>query len=334
MRRSFSISALVFTALLALLFTYQPVGGGGHPGQGVVIELDNAFIQKYQDRATITSKFTIAGMSAVHLPKNDGEIHIGGWSDEAGLAGVSEVMNAGTIGRAAAAAFRKAEQPVTVTGAWRLWAEHAGTGSQMQAKGPNPNFDPQVKSNPEHVFEIHPVTMFAVDGKKTSTTNTIGETPGFTPHDATKAFVLGYEKLPCKIIPQKGDRTRIITQSLGFNFTEFAIRLDGNVVGLDDGGHAAICTVFDTDGELLVRNRRMVFMEGTNADDEVQGKKKGDLLQVIGIPRISLKLIWWRLQNKNATDKDGNPFDISPLEWRLPYEMIIVAAKPFSGALD
>jgi hypothetical protein len=158
----------------------------------------------------------------------------------------------------------------------------------------------------------------------TDTTETIGETPGFTPHEAQKAFVLGYEKLTCKIIP-KGERTRIITESLGFNFTEFVIRLGENPVKLEDG-HGVICSVFDTDGEFLLSGRRMVFLKGTDADDQVQGLKKGQRLRVIGIPRISLMLVQWRLEHK-----DDKEFHVSPLEWRLPYEMIIVSAKQVNG---
>src|SRR5262249_2367897 len=49
----------------------QAPGGGHHQGQGLILELDNEFIKKYENRATITSDFTIAAISAVHPPKND-----------------------------------------------------------------------------------------------------------------------------------------------------------------------------------------------------------------------------------------------------------------------
>src|SRR5207249_4441908 len=91
-----------FAAILA--FLPRPASSQGnhgqpanHQGQGLILELDNEFIQKYANRATIASEFTIAGISGVHsvaMDGNDGEVHIGGWSHEAGLAGVSEIMNA------------------------------------------------------------------------------------------------------------------------------------------------------------------------------------------------------------------------------------------------
>src|SRR5262249_53992597 len=157
-------------------------------------------------------------------PAKDGEVHIGGWAHEAGLACVAEVMNAAHSGRQPRMAFRRAldeKKRGTVTGAWRLWGEHAGMAPQSQRRGSQPPFPlpGEFPSNPDHVFEIHPVTSVSVDGHVTDATGAIGETPGFTPHDATKAFHLGYETLRCKIVP-RGSRTRIITQALGFNFTD------------------------------------------------------------------------------------------------------------------
>jgi hypothetical protein len=335
MRKLRCLSALALAlTLFSLLFhpaaSWTATGQGKSKGQGLVIELDNEFIEKYAHLATITSDFTIAGISAVHPPKNDGEVHIGGWSFEAGLPGVAEVMNAATTGKTAVKAFRQAlaaKKKVTVTGAWRLWGEHPGSSTQIQARGVDPKFPlpGEGLSNPDHVFEIHPVTTFSVGDKAFDATDAIGDTAGFTPHDAQKAFLLGYEKLNCKIIP-KGARTRIITESLGFNFTTFVIKLAEDPVQLADGGHGVICSVYDTDGEFMLKELRMVFIKGTDAADHLQGLKKDARLTVTGIPRISLMLVQWRLQHKD--DKD---FDISPLEWRLPYEMIIVAASPPNG---
>lgn len=338
--RTARVPALALVAALAALL---PSGAASRPpapppGQGLVIELDNAFIDAYRDRATIETEFKIADLSAVHKPASDGEVHVGGWSYEAGLAGVAEVMNAANLGkkpRLALLAAKNAGQKVTVTGAWRLWGEHGGTAPQLQAKGTDPHFPlpGEYPSNPDHVFEVHPVTKVKVGNKVTDATDAVGETPGFTPHDAQKAFVQGYELLPCKIIPKNG-RTRIVTKSLGFNFTEFIFRLGEAPVALTDpagkpDGHGVIGSVFDTDGELLVRNRRVVFLPGTAADEEVKGMKEGGRLRVTGIPRISLKLVHWRLEHKDSTE-----YDTPPLEWHLPYEMIIVAADKLDGDGD
>jgi hypothetical protein len=302
-------------------------------GGGIIIELDNAFIKKYENRATIESEFTIVGLSKVHPPASDGEVHIGGWADEAGLAAVSEVMNAATTGTEARKVFSKAKddgKKVTVTGAWRIWCEHGGTTQQLQAKGPKPSGNlPGAPSNPDHVFEIHPVTSVKVGNQTTDAAKAIGPTAGFTPHDATKSFG-AYEHLSCQILERPGDRTRIITEATGFNFTQFVFRFDEEVHKLDDG-HAAIGSVYDTEGELIVRSRRVVFVAGTAADDVAKGAKKGDRLLLIGIPRVSLKLVRFRLANKDDL-KQSHGTD--PLGWRLPYEMIAVAAVPVEGDDD
>jgi hypothetical protein len=309
-------------------------GGGSNQGQGLILELDNDFIKAYENRVTITSEYKIAGLSAIHLPAKDGEIHCGGWSYEARLACVAEVMNAATLGKQPRLALTKAAntgQKVTVTGAWRLWGEHGGVTAQIQQpRGTEPpdTLPGEYPSNPDHIFEIHPITSLKVGTQVTDATASIGDTPGFTPYDVDKAFIQGgYEKLTCKIIP-KGDRTRITTRSLGYNFAQFVIRLNENPVELEDG-HAVICSVFDHEGELHFRGRRMVFIKGTAADTEVAVLKKDARLRVIGIPRISLKLVQWRLDHRNDPGHD-----VSPLDWNLPYEMIIVAAEPIVGDGD
>jgi hypothetical protein len=339
MRKTFAVLVVLMVAIHPALITGQQAKRGGRAGQPLVIELDNEFIKKYANRATITSDFTITGMSADHKPDKDGEVHVGGWAHEAGLPCVSEVMNVATVGKLARDAFKalKAGKKVSVTGAWRIWGEHAGGGSQIQATQlpAKPPMDklPGAPSNPDHVFEIHPVTSLKVGDTETDATKAIGNTPGFTPKDAHFAFTVHFEKAQCKIIP-KGKRTRIVTEAVQLNFTEFLIRPEQDVKKMDDDGHSVICTVFDTDGELLVRNRRMIFIPGTNADLQVQNLKKDGVLQVTGFARLDLALVQWRVENQNATDKDGKAYDVSPLEWRLPYELIIVAAKPFNGNLD
>src|SRR5205823_11489298 len=79
------------------------------------------------------------------------------------------------------------------------------------------------------IFEIHPVTTVKVGGQVIDATKAIGATPGFTPHKADEAFLPGYEKLTCTIIPKK-DRTRIITEASKFNFTDF-VRSEERRVG-------------------------------------------------------------------------------------------------------
>jgi hypothetical protein len=167
---SFLVGLAVVSAVLPFPLPPEAPGAGGHSneGQGLILELDNEFIKAYENRATITSEYKIAALSKVHLPDKDGEIHGGGWSYEARLACVAEVMNAATLGnkpRLALTAAAKAGDKVTITGAWRLWGEHGGVTDQIQEpKGFEPTFPlpGEYPSNPDHIFEIHPITSIKV----------------------------------------------------------------------------------------------------------------------------------------------------------------------------
>lgn len=338
MVRHHTLAALVCISLLHFANAARSQGHHHPPenqGQDLILELDNEFIHKYANRATISSEFTITGISAPHAIDSDGkdgEVHIGGWCHEAGLAGVSEIMNVANEGKGprkeVLQAFNGGQTKLTFTGAWRLWGEHGGATPQLQARGTEPSLPlpGEFPSNPDHIFEIHPVATIQIGNNLVDATLAVGDIPGFQAYDAQMAFLQGYETLGCTIIP-KGNRTRLLFPPFGFNFTEFIIRLGEDPVALDDG-HGVICSVFDTEGELVLRSRRMVFVKGTLADEHLHGLKKGDRMRVLGIPRISLKLVQWRLDHQNDKDDAGQPkWDVSPLRWRLPYEMIVVAAE-------
>ncbi len=66
-----------------------------------------------------------------------------------------------------------------------------------------------------------------------------------------------------------------------------------------------------------MRNRRMIFAEGTEPFERVKALHKGDTLHVVGVPRIDLSLVSFRASH--PTSKPGI------LDWSLPYEMVIVA---------
>lgn len=78
-----------------------------------------------------------------------------------------------------------------------------------------------------------------------------------------------------------------------------------------------MAAVQDLDGELLVRNRRMVFTPDTPPLKAVMGKTKCGRLHVLGIPRINLSLVSWRTRNRTTRPE--------VMRWNLPYEMIIAA---------
>ena len=66
----------------------------------------------------------------------------------------------------------------------------------------------------------------------------------------------------------------------------------------------------------------MVFAKGTPPELIARNLEVGDRLHVLGIPRISLKLVDWRVDNA-AREMSENNRDV--LRWNLPYEIIVVA---------
>ncbi|HYL16261.1 MAG TPA: hypothetical protein VEV41_24725 [Terriglobales bacterium] len=147
-------------------------------------------------------------------------------------------------------------------------------------------------SGAAHVFEIHPIT----DVAGTSVLETIQPIAGFQYKDADEAFT-AYERTNEQIIP-------------GSDFTT-----DSNVHSVADGSFA-MADVLNLQLEKIVHRRRMVFIKGTPPDDLVKTLKPGDRLHVIGIPRIDLELVHWRLQHADDARK--------PLTWNLPYEIVTV----------
>ncbi len=280
-----------------------------------VIKLKNSFIEKFKDRATIDVTFTVDHTSAIHPASQDGDIHMAGRADEAGMHLVAEIMNAKTERTKAVMQVKAMEgtsTTVALSGAWRLWSEHGGQITEEQGT----STEPLASSGDAHIFEIHPVSVF--DGR--SLAQTIAPIDGFQYKDADTAFT-AYERTPCQIVPQ-GDMITIITSKVGFNYTEFVMQLTDPARAIADGS-VAFADVVDTAGEVLVKHRRMVFIHGTDAEAAVKVLKKGETLHVIGIPRIDLSLVSWRV--RASTDTALKVKFPNVLTWNLPYEMIIVA---------
>jgi len=274
----------------------------------IEITLKNTFIEKFKNRATIDTKFTV---DKAHVkpnpPSKDGDLHIAGRTPEVGLPVVAEIINA-TLFKSAVDAVHSVEGTtgtIPVTGVWRLWCEHGGTSEQVQG-APLKKF---TTSNPDHVFEIHPATR--VDGNDVL--------PGFTPiegfktKDAAQAFQ-AYENLSSEITVG-ANTTTITTKMGGFNYVEFQIELNQDPFTINDSV-MVMAQVQDLDGELLVRNRRMVFVKGTSPAQEVLKLHKGKTLHVLGIPRINLALVSWRTHHAKTKPEI--------LRWQLPYEIVIV----------
>src|SRR6266568_2195794 len=157
--------------------------------------LQRSFIEKYKNRATIDATFIVDHAHPhPNRPEKDGDLHASGRSQEIGLPMVSEVMNAadsmqaGVVNAIHANEGNAAATPIS--GAWRIWFEHPSSVPQIQFA----NVPPAANTNPDHCFEIHPITQYAGN----SVLNSLHEISGYTPKDAEKAFG-NYEKLSATI---------------------------------------------------------------------------------------------------------------------------------------
>jgi hypothetical protein len=101
----------------------------------------------------------------------------------------------------------------------------------------------------------------------------------------------------------------------GFNYVEFQLQLNQDPFAVTDG-LIALAQVQDTNGDLLVHNRRMVFVKGSKPAEEVAKLKSGGCMHVLGIPRINLALVSWRTHHAKQKPE--------VLDWSLPYELVII----------
>jgi hypothetical protein len=299
------IFKLAITVLLA----------GAQAATAGILILNLEWVKKVRNRATIEASFIV---DRAHKKANsgakDGDMHVAGRAKEVGLPMVAEIMNAGAAdGKAIVALIHAGEgksSSTPMTGVWRLWFEHPGA-RQVQfatvAKAEN--------TNPDHSFEIHPVTQFGPHNVAAS----FRAIPGFDAKDAKTAFET-YEKQQVLI---KATKTAVTldAKKVGFNYVGFRMRLIGAPKALEDGGRVVLADVFPLKGgdeDALATKIRMVFTKDTPPWKLLAGASEGDEFDVLGIPRVDLVMI------HSFASKAGT----TGVRRKLPYEMIIVDAKP------
>lgn len=280
------------------------------------VTLKKAFIEKFKNRATIDASFIIDHAHAhPNPPQKDGDMHVAGRAQQqVGLPMVAEVMNAAASGEAAVVTSVHQDegdnQAVPISGVWRLWFEHPSTAPQIQFQ----TVPPAQNTNPDHCFEIHPITKFggiAIPGS-------FKFVPGFAAHDATSSFD-SYENLTVTVKASSSGVT-IASPKAGFNYVDFYIEFAGPPKPLDDGGAVVLANVLaESQGEPIVENVRMIFVPATPPALRLQQHPpgNGDVWHVLGIPRVSL----------NAISAFVNAGGTSASSRKLPYEMIIVGVE-------
>jgi hypothetical protein len=289
-----------------LVFFLLPLGVAAEN----VLILNNAFIQKYKNRATIDADYIIdKAHPKPNVPKKDADIHVAGRAPkDIGLATVAEMMNAAEH-QDALDAIHAAEgtgQPIKVSGSWRIWPEHGGEAAHTQGAQLTA-FD---TTNPDHVFEIHPLTQIAgIDVR-----NTFHPIEGYEPKEAEQAFSL-YERTRSRITPLSGNRVKIETPMAGMNYVKFEMELREKALPIDDG-RMALAKVRNDEGHVIVQKRRFVFVKDTEPEVMIRDKGAGDCLVVLGIPRVDLALVDWRVRESKKRPE--------VLSWSMPYEITVV----------
>ncbi len=294
---------------LALIITSQ--------ASAQTLVLQRSFIEKYKNRATIDASFVIDHAHPQPNPgKNDGDLHASGRSEEVGLPMVSEVMNA--AGESATVQDihdnEKTHATKSISGAWRIWFEHPSTQPQIQFE----TVLPAANTNPDHCFEIHPITQYM----EKSTLNSLHEISGYTPKDADTAFG-NYEKLPVTL--EIDDQSVTITsKKVGFNYVKFTAELAGKLEALDNNdagtsdGQAVLVSVMNNAGDdVLVDNVRLIFIAGSPPATVLANAPQDTRLELLALPRLDLDAI-------SAFISAGGSGKVVR---KLPYEMIVVAAK-------
>lgn len=284
---------------------------GCPPGEAGSVFLKKAWVKKHMNRATLdpvdfTVSFSHESPNPIGKDGDDGDLHASGIATAVGLPMVVEVVNADQQKGAVTVLRGKAGKasPVRLAGVWRLWFEHPSKEQQRQG---DPIPQPE-DTNPKHVFEVHPITV--VDA-----TNTLGSfvrIPGFEAYDAVTAFHY-YDGVKATIQASASGIT-ITSPKAQYNYAEFKIELLGKPFAVEDGFLVLVKVLTMEGNAASEKPRRMIFVKGTPAAAKLSGKKKGDRLRVLGIPRVNLAEVAVLVQQ--------NGFDQFTAD--LPYEMIIV----------
>jgi hypothetical protein len=288
---------------------------------GGSLTLKKTFVEQVKNAAIIETDFSVdRTLTSPHPIKDsgdDGDIHAAGRDTTIKLPLVIEITNAGLNPQKPAmdamiAALGQSKIPVA--GVWRLWFEHAGKNeSQIQGSTvPKPK-----DTNPNHVFELHPLS--AVNGN--DCTLSFQEIVGYEPYDAQRAFAKEYERLTCTI-RVTSTAIQINTKRAQINHAQFRAQLVGKPKKGSGSALFALADVFDLNDAEEKMNAspvRMVFVDGTAPAQAVAGLHDGDSLKLLGIPRVDL--------NQVSTIAKGlapNKTFTGP----LPYEIIVVAQLP------
>lgn len=285
----------------------------------ITITLRRSFIDSFKNRLTVSADYEIWYAHKKPNPADkDGDLHFAGWDKKIGLPIVAEIMNAKEQTSAVDLIHQKEgkgepSEKIKLTGIWRLWCEHPGDIYEFKQGSKN---IPIENTNPPHVFEIHPVTNLG--GMDLSTS--LHSIEGFTYKRPEDAFSR-YSNLRCRL-SKKGKFISIETSGIGYNYVDFFIKLNSDQKQIVDDGFFVYASVYsaspgETEEDALISHKlRVGFVKGSALYNKVKSMHAGDVVHVVGIPRIDLALVSWRIEH--ATERPET------LQWNLPLEMVAV----------
>ncbi len=284
------------------------VRAAGSPEE-IAITLKTTFVEAYKDRVTIDVALTVDKADAKpHPAVFDGDFHLAGRTPSVGLPVVAEIQNAANE-KEAVDRIRRVEgsgQPLKIAGAWRIWSEHVGSAAEIQGE----DFKSTADTNPDHVFEIHPVIQVA----EISLLESLRPVEGYRAGRAGVIF-RSLEKIPCRILPGPATTT-VVTRKKQFIDAEFLLEVGKEPHQVVSDGRFVTAAVLDLKGNLLAPGIRMVFVRGSPPENIVQSVPPGGRLHVFGLPRINLAEI------ASRAARSGEQPEL--LTGNLPYEIVIV----------
>lgn len=166
-------------------------------------------------------------------------------------------MEKGAVTKANEAEGR--QRAISFTGVWRMWPEHGGDHEFVQDIGGNrAPPQPAKKTNPGHLFEIHPLTRIDwVD-----VVDAIWEIFGYTYKDRDVAF----HRHENNSVHLKCGKSEVeMTMSMvGYSYTECALELNEDVQHtMQDGGKGCRARILDSEEHTMVSEVRMILVPGT-----------------------------------------------------------------------
>lgn len=273
----------------------------------IVAEMPISFLKKHAKNVSAKTKAWNIKVGPIHKEKDDGDVHFG-VNTELGFNTVGEIMNAKDEKETSVKYLKEKgsnKDTVVLTGVWRIWCEHSGSEKYVHGKQ-----DIVTTSNPNHIFEIHPITK--IDDR--NILGTIKRTDGFEYYTAAYA-IPKYDDVPFSI-RKKGSKVLITTKAAFYNYINMKIKVVDKPVESEDGnGLFVYCQILDDHYEVIAHKRKLVFLKDTEAYNKLKEMKEESVMEVYGMPRWNFSLILWRLENSKN--------DKSILDWNLPYEIVV-----------